>query len=134
MGTPAATAVIDEFDPVTDEMKRWEQLPRATYESFFAADGLLNEFAMLWALRERFPLHFTLFKQTACHLPHEANCEQLFSTAGNLSDPKQHETFERLLDQLFARGAVVYRGYVDDPRNTDNAWMETQVRSRARLP
>ena len=21
----------------------------------------------------------------------------------------------------------VYRGYVDDPRNTDNAWMETQV-------
>ena len=21
--------------------------------------------------------------------------------------------------------AVVYKGYVDDPRNTDNAWMET---------
>jgi len=21
----------------------------------------------------------------------------------------------------------VYRGYVDDPRNTDNAWMETQA-------
>jgi ADP-ribose pyrophosphatase len=26
---------------------------------------------------------------------------------------------------LFANGEVVYRGYVDDPRNTDNAWMES---------
>uniref|UniRef100_A0A7S2JNZ6 Nudix hydrolase domain-containing protein n=1 Tax=Haptolina brevifila TaxID=156173 RepID=A0A7S2JNZ6_9EUKA len=28
---------------------------------------------------------------------------------------------------LFESGEVVYRGYVDDPRNTDNAWMETQA-------
>ena len=86
-GTPDAMPVVEEFDPVIDEMKRWEHLPRAMYEAFFAADGLLNEFAMYWALRERFPLHFTLFKQTACHLPHEANIEQLFSRAGLLSDP-----------------------------------------------
>lgn len=26
---------------------------------------------------------------------------------------------------LFSRGEVIYQGYVDDPRNTDNAWMET---------
>lgn len=26
---------------------------------------------------------------------------------------------------LWQRGQLVYRGYVDDPRNTDNAWMET---------
>ena len=26
---------------------------------------------------------------------------------------------------LFESGKEVYRGYVDDPRNTDNAWMET---------
>ena len=48
---------------------------------------LLNEFAMMWALKDRFPLHYIIFKQTACHIPHEANCEQLFSTAGLLSDP-----------------------------------------------
>ncbi|XP_020739237.2 transient receptor potential cation channel subfamily M member 2 isoform X1 [Odocoileus virginianus] len=30
-------------------------------------------------------------------------------------------SFERLLTQ----GTEVYRGYVDDPRNTDNAWIET---------
>ena len=30
------------------------------------------------------------------------------------------------LDVLFHDGSVlVYRGYVDDPRNTDNAWIET---------
>ena len=26
---------------------------------------------------------------------------------------------------LHATGEVVYRGYVDDPRNTDHSWMET---------
>ena len=40
---------------------------------------------MMWALRERFPLH--VFKQAASHLPHEANIEQFFSRAANLSDP-----------------------------------------------
>jgi len=32
-----------------------------------------------------------------------------------------------LVEELFAggHGRVVYRGYVDDPRNTDHAWMET---------
>ena len=41
----------------------------------------------VWALRERFPLHLIIFKQTACHLPHEANVEMLFSRAGLLTDP-----------------------------------------------
>jgi len=45
--------------------------------------------------------------------------------AGNLQDESQRETFNRLTDELFASGEVVYRGYVDDPRNTDYAWMET---------
>ena len=31
----------------------------------------------------------------------------------------------QLLDKLFANGRLVYQGYVDDARNTDNAWMET---------
>jgi len=29
------------------------------------------------------------------------------------------------LDELFKHGTTLYKGYVDDPRNTDNAWMET---------
>lgn len=49
------------------------------YSEFITADGLLNEFKMMWALRESFPLHFIVFKQTACHLRHEANVEQVFT-------------------------------------------------------
>ena len=32
---------------------------------------------------------------------------------------------QKLLEELFSNGQHVYAGYVDDPRNTDNAWMET---------
>ena len=39
------------------------------------------------ALRDSFPLHFRVFKQIACHLPHEANVEQVFSRAGLLFEP-----------------------------------------------
>ena len=32
-----------------------------------------------------------------------------------------------MLDDLFSESErrIIYQGYVDDPRNTDNAWMET---------
>ena len=46
--------------------------------------------------------------------------------AGNVSE-EHRARFDQLVNDLFAdsNGRVVYRGYVDDPRNTDNAWMET---------
>eukprot|EP00565_Helicotheca_tamesis_P007479 CAMPEP_0185727720 /NCGR_PEP_ID=MMETSP1171-20130828/3337_1 /TAXON_ID=374046 /ORGANISM="Helicotheca tamensis, Strain CCMP826" /LENGTH=288 /DNA_ID=CAMNT_0028396349 /DNA_START=182 /DNA_END=1048 /DNA_ORIENTATION=+ len=48
--------------------------------------------------------------------------------AGNLADdPLKAEAFRRHSEQLFQNGRVVYEGYVDDPRNTDNAWMETSA-------
>ncbi|XP_015112303.1 ADP-ribose pyrophosphatase, mitochondrial [Diachasma alloeum] len=34
-------------------------------------------------------------------------------------------TIKRKINELFKRGDVVYKGYIDDPRNTDNAWIET---------
>ena len=43
---------------------------------------------MLWELRERFPLHFIVFKHTGSHLSHEASVlPSGNSRAGNLSDP-----------------------------------------------
>ena len=30
-----------------------------------------------------------------------------------------------LIQRLFSNGVKLYESYVDDPRNTDNAWMET---------
>ena len=65
---------------------------------------------------------------------------------GDHDDPEEKATMSRLLDALFAgidddeglgghhhlvsrrlAPRLVYRGYVDDPRNTDNAWIETSA-------
>ena len=62
-------------------------------DKFRDEDGLLNEFKLAWQLRDRFPLHLIVFKQTACHLCHEANVEQIFSRAGLLTDPNIDQDF-----------------------------------------
>ncbi|XP_064005624.1 ADP-ribose pyrophosphatase, mitochondrial isoform X1 [Pogoniulus pusillus] len=42
--------------------------------------------------------------------------------------PEERAELEKRLNKLFSQEHfVVYRGYVDDPRNTDNAWMETEA-------
>mmetsp|Transcript_25294 Transcript_25294/g.66145 ORF Transcript_25294/g.66145 Transcript_25294/m.66145 type:complete len:757 (+) Transcript_25294:91-2361(+) len=40
-------------------------------------------------------------------------------------EEKQRLSLKHQLDELFSTGHPLYRGYVDDRRNTDNAWMET---------
>ena len=37
-------------------------------------------------IRILFPLHFVVFKQTACNLAAEGNVDQVFSRAGQLSE------------------------------------------------
>lgn len=32
---------------------------------------------------------------------------------------------KEVTQKIFKKGDIVYKGYVDDPRNTDNSWMET---------
>lgn len=48
--------------------------------------------------------------------------------AVNVGEEHAHE-YQHMLDELFdhRNACTVYKGYVDDPRNTDNAWMETAV-------
>jgi hypothetical protein len=36
--------------------------------------------------------------------------------------------FTEEMDKLFSEGTVIYEGWVDDPRNTDWAWMETTAK------
>lgn len=43
---------------------------------------------------------------------------------GEMDDEKR-KLAEENLNKWFKDGEEVYKGYVDDPRNTDNAWMET---------
>jgi|ERR1712130_145851 len=42
-------------------------------------------------------------------------------------DSNNHPERKRTVEKLFKCGIKIYEGYVDDPRNTDNAWMETQA-------
>ncbi|XP_074642546.1 ADP-ribose pyrophosphatase, mitochondrial-like [Tubulanus polymorphus] len=39
--------------------------------------------------------------------------------------PAEKTKMEKDINAVFQTGKEVYRGYVDDPRNTDNSWMET---------
>ncbi|KAK9977562.1 hypothetical protein ABG768_019369 [Culter alburnus] len=42
------------------------------------------------------------------------------------ASPSDRENIQKRITELFnSEGLQVYKGYVDDPRNTDNAWMET---------
>ncbi|XP_046418873.1 ADP-ribose pyrophosphatase, mitochondrial [Neodiprion fabricii] len=40
-------------------------------------------------------------------------------------DEAQVEELKESLEEFFKKGDEVFKGYVDDPRNTDNAWIET---------
>lgn len=40
-------------------------------------------------------------------------------------DQNKRKEMKAYMDKLFHNGTQIYKGYVDDPRNTDNAWMET---------
>ncbi|XP_078083043.1 ADP-ribose pyrophosphatase, mitochondrial-like isoform X1 [Mustelus asterias] len=47
-------------------------------------------------------------------------------TLNSLQLPEaERQKMKLLIDSLFQAGEMVYKGYVDDPRNTDNAWIET---------
>ncbi|XP_034933629.1 ADP-ribose pyrophosphatase, mitochondrial [Chelonus insularis] len=42
-------------------------------------------------------------------------------------NPEEVKGFKKEVDKLFEKGEKIFQGYVDDPRNTDNSWMETRV-------
>jgi len=49
------------------------------------------------------------------------------ATDGLGENAAKRDQIEKHLDELFSGGDEIYKGYVDDPRNTDNSWMETIV-------
>jgi len=52
---------------------------------------------------------------------------EFMEEAMNLLDKSDKDAvkIEKQIEEVFKEGTEVFRGYVDDPRNTDNAWMET---------
>ena len=65
--TPAEAA---DFDTVTDEAARWAALEKHVIREYRDDAGIVNEFALMYHLRNSFPLHYIAFKQTASHIPH----------------------------------------------------------------
>ncbi|KAM9305986.1 ADP-ribose pyrophosphatase, mitochondrial [Gastrophryne carolinensis] len=52
-------------------------------------------------------------------------CEEAMNSLESSGDDKESQ---RRIQSLFSQEHLpIYKGYVDDPRNTDNAWMETQA-------
>lgn len=73
-------------DAVMLEVGEWSRITKTNYQQFMLNSGVFDEFAFMWHMRERFPLHYAVFRRTASHLPHEGNVEQVFSRAGFLAD------------------------------------------------
>lgn len=90
----------DADDEVTNERESWKHMPRETFKKYEESDSLLNEFQMMWELREQFSLHFIVFKQCAVHLAHEGNVESIFSSAGRLADPNMDPRTLQLLVRI----------------------------------
>jgi len=44
-------------------------------------------------------------------------------------DDTEKSKLQAAFEHLFTHGEEIYKGYVDDPRNTDNAWIETDCRN-----
>lgn len=94
-GTPDNTAPAEEVGAGSDalmlEVSRWATLPSVKIEPFrIASSGMLDEFKLIFSLRNEFPLHFFVFRQTCVHIGHEANAEDTFSLSGSLSNENTH--------------------------------------------
>ena len=77
-----------------DEVERWKRMSSKTINTFKdKSTGMINDFALHWAKRKEFPLHYFVFRQTASHLPHEGNVEQIFSLGSRLSDPNMNPAY-----------------------------------------
>ena len=73
------------------EATGWASLPQQTVQRFVDCNtGLLDEFALVFSVRAQFPLHYTVFQQTACHSASEGNAETLFALSKNLTDPNMY--------------------------------------------
>jgi hypothetical protein len=67
------------------EVGEWSRITKTNYQQFMLESRVIDEFAFMWHMQERFPLHYAVFRRTASHLPDEGNVEQSFLVLGFLS-------------------------------------------------
>ena len=102
-GAAADAALADEpGDPVNAEIQAWAALPEAEVALHRNSLGLLDEFALMSRLKKKFPLHYTVFRQSSSHLSHEGNVERVFSGAKTRADAKMRSSMLRLVTKTGA--------------------------------
>ena len=103
----------DELDAVQREVEEWSVLPAAVISSHIdVTTNMINEFSLMHAIKETFPLHYTTFRQTAAHISHEADVESLFSLAKGLTHWNMRPGFLRVLTLL--KGCTVFEPTIED--------------------
>ena len=95
----AADPVVTRFDPVHGQLQM-VAIQRKDTKEWAIPGGMVDEGEHVSTTLKR-------------EFAEEANAE---SNKAEINDK---------LSELFADGETIFVGYVDDPRNTDNAWMET---------
>lgn len=77
-------------DRVRTEIVTWQELPAEIMKRHVGNNGLINEYSLMYDIRDSVPLHYKLFKQVASHRGNEANAENTFSLSGSLSNTNTH--------------------------------------------
>ena len=85
----------DDAAPDTDcvrlEVQIWENIAPERLKLFTnPQNGLVDEFKLIFSMRNEVPLHYFLFRQVSSHFGHEANAETTFSLSGSLSNRNTH--------------------------------------------
>ena len=87
-------------DAVQSEIDQWAALSTVEIERHRDERGLLDEFALMSAMRLRFPIHCNVFMRTTSHYAHEADCESFFSIVKAVSDPNMFPSMLRVLSKV----------------------------------
>ena len=57
---------------------------------------MIDEYKMIFSLRDEFPLHYQLFRRMNSHISSEANAESTFSLSGKLSNNNRQTDSDNL--------------------------------------
>lgn len=63
----AAAPQVASEDVVTEEVNRWLAISQSKINEYVDEEGMLNEFALVYSLKDEFPLHYIVFKQVCAH-------------------------------------------------------------------
>ena len=71
-------------------------LSKERINPFKDENGMIDEYKMIFSLRDEFPLHYQLFRRMNSHISSEANAESTFSLSGKLSNNNRQTDSDNL--------------------------------------